>query len=155
MAGWVRWTWNIITSRICLCIGISGDAFLWMKPFCSSVGGFHVPIHSGKFVYQTFTHSEQHGVNPGPNQESTLMQNIRLLKPQVFLNEALKPNYLYLQIAICAGASASLKLMQNLAILVRNAGYGDCHITYSSTRYLAGLELAGPWVFLTRFLLLT
>jgi len=52
------------------------------------------------------------------------MQNIRLLKASGFLNEALKPNCLYLWIAICASASASLKLVQNLTVLAPDAGGG-------------------------------
>lgn len=57
------------------------------------------------------------------------MQSVHSLKASGFLNEALRPNYLYIQTAICAGASASLGWMQNFTILVPNAGDGVCHTT--------------------------
>lgn len=63
---WVRWkTLSVTTYGIGLCISILGKGYLWITPFWDD------SMCTGKFVYQTFTHLEQQGVNPGLNQDPT------------------------------------------------------------------------------------
>lgn len=83
-----------------------------------------------------------------PRTSSVLMENTHLFAASVFLNEELNQNSLYLQIAVCAGASASMNWCQTSQFLSHILG-----MVFATPWAAPDIELSGPWVFLTPFLL--